>query len=1144
MSSVGPNPNGVGGHSPTNQNPPASRTSETSTVSAVAGLPIGIVADTIAKASSEALKPLGESYTVALGSPIGSAGRSSTVAQSVLAGAAKPTSGAVLIQASSSKKPEFTEKLLAHIRAIPAVAPRSAAMEPNRATAIRKMAEWTTAIRANNPDSIQSMNDIITEFSENPQLLQSLTIADGKPLDLQTLKDQLSVKSIDLILQEKVPNKTKTDAIALVSQIKNPARKAQALEIINASPQVREALRSSPQVIRNPANNCFMDAALVSLLGNPTNYSYIHDAMGDIIGSANSGKNPTIDGADTDLVRECGSHPLDSDYTRWQIRDNGQKITTFLRMTLGDAAKCAKALIEKWHAGEELNTDESTLLRLALSKLSNIGYVVSNEGEFPHINDGTLTSILPGNQEDSQQFTSALLNGLNELAPDKAQSNPFRILDGLRSAYERRTDLHPIETRLYPREEVDTSMGPDIDAIRAACPNPGAEGRKPVLNMLYSNPEGNKGTNFTLLRSLMEDEKGYQLDSIVLRMSSGGTYSGHYVTLKQVQVEGRGVWLRYDDLSTPHVKALSADQVEKILRGEVTGQAPLSFVFSEAPQRPISGELISALASVAPEAPDRPAQPFTHPDFELKQRCKELISQGQLDMAIKVATRVQNPVERFTMHQDIQRTADSAPVTGESATAELPPLKRLVQTEIENARGQFSTPQKIWVAFVKLFSCFSTSQPKAPTLKGRVTTTTRTGIREPLLQETVTPPTTTGKATGVATAILAQPAARPSDAQLEGKVNSLIDQHNLRDAFTTAKSIQDPSQKLRVLERLITVTAADFFIGAGLSTEMQASEFKASVQTEIAPLKKAPAPPSDSPSTISEESTSDSGRSSSRSEELSRGAPPLTYWNFDVLDRGSSIEPSPIALIKSKIEDTSFVTGGTINAIGILETYVNQGKFKNPQEINEACLLVGMAECNTIEDESQPSIARRALALMGDGPEKRTLVAKMTEKGWSLTPIAQTPPLASGPSGGVSSAPPQRRRAGMMPQSIPSAQTSPGPIEDLREPTQALTKLDAAYREIMKMPESDQKNERIFWIGVVGLVKKARGETDGELVTNLLAAAETNKNASLQTQFIELQVMDKDALFKELGEIHDWTDPDPIVKSLMLQIKEGIQPKK
>lgn len=1084
MSSIGDSSKGVGDHYPTTRGSSPTSPSNDRRTSAVASTPIAAHGTRAASTASGASQPLGRSHSVTtLAGEATTAGRTASavaeVAQTVLPIASQ--NGTALIkkfyQARLEQNPQsiqtmrsivegvriaptllqdqkyldgtpltiqnledmvrsktimfivhgrlgsVAEGLTAQIEAIPVLVPSSEQTVQNRAQAKEVMAQWHTAVRNNEFKSIQTMERIIGIFSQFPDLLQSLTIADGKPLDLQTLKDQYLVKQIDLILQGKVSQKGASDARDLVAQIKSPERKEQANQIINASPLVRDVLRSSPQVIRNPENNCFMDAALVSLLDNPQNYDYIHNAIVTIAGS-NNPSNPTIEGADASLVEACREHPLDSDYTKWEIGDNGKKITTFLRMTLGDAAKCAQALIEKWHDGYELNQDESTLLRLVLSKLSNIPYNTSDEGEFPHINSPTVSSILPGSQEDSQQFTMALLNGLNELTPTLAPANPFRILDGLRSKYDRTHGIHPIETRLYQGEGVDSSKGPDINNLRAALTE-----RKPVLNMLYAKPEGSREANFTLLRSLMEDEKGYQLDSIVLRMSKGSTYSGHYVTLKQVRVNGESVWLSYDDIATPHVKALSADKVEEILRGEVSGFTPLSFVFSDSHRTSISGELTQALARVAPRASFSPAQ-FTSVDGELKQRCRALISEGKLDIAIKVATRLKNPMERRAALLDIQKIAYSQLTFPQGYLEQLIRIRDSVQQEIDNASQQLSTPQKIWVAFGKLFSCFSAPKAKPPNLLGHVTMAAAgpqgEEIRQPLLRQgtggdkvlvrglsggTYEPPQQT--ITQVATQAL-----YPSVAPLPSDIDNAITKGDVFKALKLVLAMPDSSEKLGFLRSLPAKAKGK------CSSPETYDRFCSSVasalrrlQTEQTPTGLRSSSASQSPAPRGSDSTrisSVSGRASSGSglEGISMGG------TFDPFD-GFASRPKEISLknmIEGALNDNT-LGGGAIAAVALLELYVRQDnllptkeKKLTPEQINAACLRIGLQVC-TDGDPDQASIARRSLKLMTDGQDKTKLELKMLENGWSLTSPPSLPP--SSRSEGTSSAVSQRPRAGM-----------------------------------------------------------------------------------------------------------------------------------
>lgn len=727
---------------------------------------------------------------------------------------------------------------------------------------------------------IDEMQTIIGEFTRNSQLLQSYTVANNKPLKLDDLEDQVRLKEIDLILQGKITRKGVPEANALAREIKDDKRRAAAFQMITATPAERFALKISPQVIRNPANSCFMNASLVSLLANQQNFLYIREAISRI---EDSTANPTIEGANDELVAACAAHPLDADYTRWQIENDGQKITTFLRMTLGDAAKCARALIEKWRKGDELNVDESNLLRLALSKLTNISYNSRIPDQFPFINTARIGSILPGKTEDSNGFTRSLLNGLNELVPGLAEGNPFRIPDALRTADQVDSDLHPIGIYLSTREKVlsgdrhisvpDTAMGPEIQGLRRACFDPGIEGRKAVLSIQYaggyvdpalgvSQP---RPTNFTLFRSLMEDEKEYQLDSIVLRKGDAIGYSGHYVALKraEVPVDGQSepelVWLYYDDAGEPPVKVMDRDEVESILRGEVRGIDPLSFVFSDPTQdyftssqrqEPQISRDLTVLSSLF-EPPAEPEGVFTHPDQELNYNFNRLLAEGKFEVAIKVARRIQDPDLKEANFRHILDAVSRREVAelldgNARAIAQLSTFKVSLTQEIDNLSAAPIRPRRPRIVLDQVAGSGAAGgsyPPQVPERSSHV-------APSPLLVASELPEQRT-QFSAVLKEALEDPTKAPDplpkshtvDQKLKHRCKELIADGQLDVAAHLALGLQDSKEKIKGLKYILAV-ASESKVFDALRGQTQALEqlgaFKSNLAARIESLLSPP----------------------------------------------------------------------------------------------------------------------------------------------------------------------------------------------------------------------------------------------------------------------------------------------------------------
>lgn len=505
-----------------------------------------------------------------------------------------------------SKGLTIENRLAAYIEKIPQSRELTATQRAKQAEAKELIRQWGAIQKSVDPKSLDQMKDIIGKFEKDPLRAQNYTVANNKPLNIQDLKDKFVVKIIAFLLEGKIFSKKTPQEYLL--KIKDSGIKKQAEHLIQASPLERKALQQSPQITKNPACNCFMGASLIELLDTPAKYKYITAALSKLTTNEH---NPTIVGSAPSLIKACQEHPLDVDYTKWAINKDDEKKSTFLRMTIKDAAKCLLSLIEKRHKGFELNVDESNLLRLCFVKLSNTAYNPREPGKFPHIDWGL--SILSTQQEDNQAFVGGFIDGLTELVPDLDQDNPFKGF-ALGVQYDRTQP--PIGTDaqgapIYPTKDVMQSQKtptqinliekgnppifePDMTMVERIC-----QAKKPPneLNLFMANRSEGR-VNLTPLSSFL-DGKGYKLNSFVVRQAMSGQNSpysqgsGHFIAYKNVE----GVWLCYDDTIQPYVKVAKGDEIQAVLEGKKPGFTPSTFVFSKTnpqatsligSQRPIS----------------------------------------------------------------------------------------------------------------------------------------------------------------------------------------------------------------------------------------------------------------------------------------------------------------------------------------------------------------------------------------------------------------------------------------------------------------------------------------------------------------------------------------------------------------------------
>jgi hypothetical protein len=286
------------------------------------------------------------------------------------------------------------------------------------------------------------------------------------------------------------------------------------------------AVMQSAAIIANPRHNCFINAALISLLTDRLMYDYLIGAL-DTIAAPSPQSSAKVYNLSTKASAEA----------------------IFRDLTKAEAAQSALTILKDWKCQKPLSPQESQMLRLCFPKLIE----EANKQTDPFRPIVQLPfSVFWSDEGASDEFIAYLFEALDILSPEirnplskdlifQTRSKQLGLKEGSLEL-----DLTTLQDRIVPDD--------------------------PILH--FVGIAGIPGINYF---SLAEALPTYKLDSFVVYHTVNNR-GGHYYTYQKAG----DYWLRYDDYKEPGVIGVDEkDEIGKVLSGQVQSLRPSSLLFSK-----------------------------------------------------------------------------------------------------------------------------------------------------------------------------------------------------------------------------------------------------------------------------------------------------------------------------------------------------------------------------------------------------------------------------------------------------------------------------------------------------------------------------------------------------------------------------------
>jgi hypothetical protein len=343
--------------------------------------------------------------------------------------------------------------------------------------------------------------------------------------------------------------------------------------------------------IANPRCNCFINAAITSFLAND---QILTQVMSVLEASKDSKANPTIEG----LASPLAPPALHADYKEWDIglgggtpKDLEAMNNTFLSMTIGDAATCARTLLTHWKSGNELDSKESQLLRMSLIKLfgkkpSQRVAIIPTIPSLPpppralppphmvikigaHTYEGAGIGINSSVSDDTDGFIRDLIQGLRVLREDALDLDSSKIL-----LVEAPIALEDEIPGAHPKIRVLSAANLRDQTIRLI----GAldDGDKPITIAFGVGSAVDQDTvNVMCIEDVFDEDSGYEIESFSVHSAT----LGHDWTYRKEADR----WFRYDDYKDPKVFQVSDEEIEAVESGLMKATQVRRMVFKKSP---------------------------------------------------------------------------------------------------------------------------------------------------------------------------------------------------------------------------------------------------------------------------------------------------------------------------------------------------------------------------------------------------------------------------------------------------------------------------------------------------------------------------------------------------------------------------------